>query len=69
MLEEKLDRGAAATDAGEQARNNVRKAIGAVKMRLKRGSKWEKAFGQHIGQYVNTGYEVMYIQPEGQIWQ
>lgn len=69
LLEKNLVQNSGTTDAGEQARNNVRKAIGAVKQKLLAGSSWEKAFGQHIEQCVSTGFEVMYIQPEGQIWQ
>lgn len=67
-IEGELSHGVSQTDAGEQARNNVRKAIGAVTSRLKIGDKNEKALGQHIGRCVNLGYEINYNQPEGRIW-
>ena len=52
----------------ERARNNVRKAITAVLERLRKGNKAQKAFGQHLGQYLDLGYEVVYNQPQGGIW-
>jgi hypothetical protein len=55
-------------DAGERARNNVRKAIGAFMQRLRQGNKYQKALAAHIKQHINLGYEVVYHQPEGEIW-
>lgn len=55
-------------DAGERARNNVRKAIGAAVAHLRRGGKEERQFGEHVKRCVSTGYECVYAQPEGNIW-
>jgi hypothetical protein len=54
-----------AGNAGERARNNVRKAIGAVINRLKTGNQHQKAFAAHLGNFVSLGYEVSYLQPGG----
>lgn len=56
-------------DGGERARNNVRRAIENVVKRLRRGGNQERAFAEHITQHVIRGYEVMYHQPQGRIWQ
>ena len=55
-------------DAGERARDNVRKAIGKVVKKLQKGSKDEKAFARHITDCVSLGYEVSYNQPRGMTW-
>ncbi len=55
-------------DAGERARDNVRKAINKVVQKMRKGSKEEQAFGQHIGQFVSLGYEVCYNQPNENSW-
>ncbi len=67
-LESQLTNRGQPGDTGERARNNVRKAIAAVRDKLSKGEKFEKDFGQHIGQFVNTGYECIYHQPAGRIW-
>jgi hypothetical protein len=54
-----------AGDAGERARDNVRKAIGAVINRQRKGNKHQKAFATHLSQFVSLGYEVSYNQPGG----
>ena len=68
QLEAGLGNSRQPSDTGERARNNVRKAISAVRDNLRKGEKFEKDFGQHIGQFVNTGYECIYNQPAGRIW-
>jgi len=67
-LEEQLKRGPSRRDSGERARNNVRKAIGKVLRRLRKGDAAQKAFAAHVGQFVNTGYTCMYQQPPGAEW-
>jgi HAMP domain-containing protein len=52
----------------ERARGNVRRAIDAVVRKLLEGGEDERAFAEHIRQRVSTGYECMYVQPEGRIW-
>jgi hypothetical protein len=68
-IEEALKGVGQVTDTGERARNNVRKAIAAVLEQLKSGGLHEKGFGEHIQQFVDTGYECMYNQPQGGSWQ
>jgi hypothetical protein len=62
-------KGSAASDSGERARNNVRKAVGAIAQRLRRGNKYQKALAAHIGQCISLGYDVIYNQPEGARWE
>jgi hypothetical protein len=68
QFESALKSGGLPADAGERARNNVRKAIAALRDSLKKGEKTESDFGQHIRQFVNTGYECIYHQPPGRAW-
>lgn len=68
FIETALEKKRQFPDTGEQARDNVRKAIGAVREKLRKGNKYGKAFGKHIEQFVDTGYECIYKQPEGRIW-
>jgi hypothetical protein len=55
-------------NAGERARDNVRKAIGKAVSKLRKGGKGEQAFGKHITHFISLGYEVAYNQPEGMNW-
>jgi hypothetical protein len=55
-------------DSGERARNNVRKAIGRVLARLRKGGAPEQAFAKHLTESLSLGYEVVYSQPAGKIW-
>ncbi len=68
MLEVHLKQGQRISDSGERARNNVRKAIGAVVRGLRRGDASQKLLAVHLGQYVNTGYACVYHQPPGGEW-
>jgi hypothetical protein len=68
-LEEALHGGGVTGDAGERARGNVRKAIGVVLRQLAKGGPAEQAFGRHIEQFVSLGYECVYNQPEGRVWE
>jgi len=68
-IEGELKKRGRSKDSGEKARGNVRKSIGVVKRRLAKGGKNEKAFHQHIEDFVKTGYKCMYAQSKGQIWQ
>jgi len=68
-LEAQLKGSANTGDAGERARGNVSKAIAAVRRKLGKGGKAEKAFGEHIERFVDTGYQFMYNQEGGNIWQ
>jgi len=56
-------------DAGERARNNVRKAVGAVLRRLRRGGKAERDFAAHLAECVRLGFEVMYQPLDGEVWE
>jgi len=56
------------SDTGERARNNVRKAIDKVVKKLRKGGVAERAFAQHITQYVSLGYNIAYNPPEGCRW-
>ncbi len=55
-------------DTGERARNNVRKAISAVRRGLLRGNAAQKSFAAHLTQFVDTGYSCIYHQPPGAEW-
>ena len=68
MLEVQLKQGRRTRDTGERARNNVRKAIGAVVRGLHRGDVSQKRLAVHLGQYVDTGYACVYHQPPGAEW-
>jgi hypothetical protein len=67
-LEAQLKGGRRNHDTGERARNNVRKAIGAVLRALRSGDAGQKAFAAHLSQFVSTGYTCMYQQPPGCEW-
>ena len=69
IIEGQLKRTGRSKDSGEKARGNVRKAIAAVKRKLAKGDKYQKAFLKHIGSMVKTGYKCEYVQPQGKIWQ
>ena len=69
VIEKELKKRGRYKDSGEKARNNVRKAIDAVKRALARGDKHQKAFLSHIEDMVKTGYKCQYVQPQGKIWQ
>jgi len=56
-------------DTGERARDNVRKAIGKVIARLRKGGAVEQALALHLTQSISLGYDVVYTQPAGKIWQ
>ena len=55
-------------DTGERARDNVRKAIGKVIARLRKGGATEQALARHLTQSISLGYDVVYTQPAGKIW-
>lgn len=68
-LESQLPGKQRSTDSGERARDNVRKAIAATLRVLRTGGKAEKAFAAHVDQCVSVGYELLYSQPEGRVWE
>jgi hypothetical protein len=68
LLEAQLKQGRRTHDTGERARNNVRKAIGAVLRGLHRGDAAQKLLAFHLGRFVDTGYACMYHQPPGAEW-
>lgn len=68
-LKTALGKNGQAPDSGERARGNVSKAIAAVRRKLLKGSRAEKRFAGHIKQFVSVGYECIYIQSQGRIWQ
>lgn len=56
-------------DAGERARNNVRKAISAVQSRLeKMPDRGARDFVQHISNFLRKGYTLIYNKPESITW-
>lgn len=57
-----------APDAGERSRGNVSKAIAAVLRRLRKGDVQEKAFAQHLNQFISPGYLWCYNQPKENRW-
>jgi hypothetical protein len=59
----------AGADAGERARVNVRKAVAVVLAQLRKGGLAEEAFAEHLENQLSTGYECLYSQPEGRIWE
>jgi len=68
-FEEALVGGGVTGDAGERARCNVSKAIAAVRRELASGGPAEREFCRHIEQFVSLGYECVYNQPEGRVWE
>jgi hypothetical protein len=67
-LEAALGANGHAADAGERARGNVSKAIAAVRKKLLKRDTSEKAFAQHIGQFISTGYKCIYNRPKEEKW-
>lgn len=67
-IESELKKRGRSRDAGEKARDNVRKAIGAVRKKLAKGDRYQKAFLRHIDDMVRTGYGCEYLQPQGVVW-
>lgn len=67
-LEAALNKGKIATDTGERARGNVSKAIKAVERSLLKGERHERAFGEHLKEYVSKGYSFRYAHPTGGVW-
>jgi hypothetical protein len=67
-LKSALKAGDGADDTGERARANVRKALDVVMAKLSKGSREEKALGEHLQSHLSTGYECLYSQPKGRIW-
>ena len=67
-IENELNKNRQVPDAGERARDNVRKAINKVVKNLRKGSPAEQAFAQHITQFVSLGYDIAYNQPNGIRW-
>jgi len=59
----------AGADAGERARVNVRKAVAVVLAQLRKGGLAEEAFAEHLENQLSTGYECLYSQPQGRIWE
>jgi hypothetical protein len=61
-------KGGDGADTGERARDNVRKAIAAVRAQLRRGGPEARAFERHLRTHLSIGHECLYGQPEGRIW-
>jgi hypothetical protein len=68
-LEEALEGGGVSGDAGERARCNVSKAVAALRRELASGGPAEREFYRHIEQFVSLGYECVYSQSEGRVWE
>jgi hypothetical protein len=56
-----------ATDTGERARSNVRLAVKAVVTRLR--NEGEDALADHLEAHLSIGYDCLYTQPLGGIWE
>ena len=67
-IEGELRKNGQAPDAGERSRGNVSKAVAAVQQRLLKGDENERAFGEHLEQFISMGYECLYRQPRGNSW-
>jgi hypothetical protein len=61
--------GDSAADTGERAFDNVRKALRVVLEQLRKGGPEEKVFAEHLRTHLSIGFECMYRQPEGRIWE
>jgi hypothetical protein len=68
-FEEALEGGGVSGDAGERARCNVSKALAALRRELASGSPAEREFCRHIEQFVSLGYECVYSQSAGRVWE
>jgi hypothetical protein len=55
-------------DTGERSRGNVSKAVNAVRRKLMKRGKHEKAFGEHIAQQISLGYKCQYNSVLGAKW-
>jgi len=67
-IEAQIRREGRSFDAGERARNNVRKALDTVKRKLAKGDRSQKAFSYHVKDMVRTGYKCAYTYPQGEVW-
>ena len=67
-IEAELKKNGQASDAGERSRGNVSKAVAVVLRKLRKGDAQEKAFAQHLDQFISLGYECSYNQPKGNRW-
>ena len=67
-MELALGGGTAGAHTGERARSNVRHSLRAVRAQLKKGGREANAFAEHLRTQVTTGYECLYLQPQGAIW-
>jgi hypothetical protein len=68
-LEEALEGGGVSGDASERARCNVSKAVAALRRELASGGPAEREFCRHIEQFVSLGYECVYSQSQGRVWE
>ena len=68
-LESALRGDCRAGDTGERARSNVNKALAAVRRRVAKGGRAERAFAEHIERFVSVGYECMYVRESGRSWE
>lgn len=67
-IEAELKKNGQAADTGERSRGNVSKAVAVVLRRLRKGDAQEKAFAQHLDNFISLGYECCYNQPKGNRW-
>ena len=66
--EKALKRRSVGADTAERARINVRKAVAWAIAKLKRGGPDERAFAEYLQGHLSTGYECLYWEPRGRIW-
>ena len=69
VLEAEVRGGGGIIDAGERARSNINKALAAVRRRLAKGNQLEVEFCAHIERFVSVGYECLYAQSRGEVWE
>jgi hypothetical protein len=68
VIESAIKKTGDVSDFGERSRGNVSKAVAAVRKKLLSGDPVQRAFGEHVQQFVSMGYECVYNQPEGRVW-
>jgi hypothetical protein len=67
-LEAGIEAGDIGADSGERARDRVRKALGAMVRRLKKGNAAARSLARLIEERIQVGHRVLYNEPMGRIW-
>jgi hypothetical protein len=56
------------TPSNPRSRDNVRKALRVVMEQLRRQGPEEQAFAEHLRTGLSIGFQCLYNQPQGRIW-